>query len=318
MKKFGISKLLLSVLVGLVLALTLWTPAAVKADEAENHEIVLTIDGVEYTYTGTGAIIVPDNVDLSDGLNHCEIWFKSYDGQALENVGNKSGVLDSFDRTVLEICTWDDATDNQWKGNFVFHAEDDPVESNQSLHFGIFGLTIMHDSGNGQFDKITLSETKYIYDGKKHVPNVTITSVTGRTLKGDNYFTLSYSGDCKNVGSYEVTATGIGEYEGSTLSETFVIKPKGTTVSKLTARNKGFTVKVEKYTTQTTGYQIRYRIKGTSEWNIVTISKNTSTSKKISSLKSKKTYQVQVRTYKTVSGKKYFSGWSATKSVKTK
>ena len=39
---------------------------------------------------------------------------------------------------------------------------------------------------------------------------------------------------------------------------------------------------------------------------------------KYKGLKAKKTYHVRVRTYKTVSGKKYYSGWSTYKSAKTK
>ena len=38
----------------------------------------------------------------------------------------------------------------------------------------------------------------------------------------------------------------------------------------------------------------------------------------IKKLKAKKKYYVQVRTYKTVSGKKYYSKWSKKKTVKTK
>lgn len=50
----------------------------------------------------------------------------------------------------------------------------------------------------------------------------------------------------------------------------------------------------------------------------VTISGYSNTSKKITKLSAKKTYYVRVRTYKTINGTKYYSGWSATKSVKTK
>ena len=43
----------------------------------------------------------------------------------------------------------------------------------------------------------------------------------------------------------------------------------------------------------------------------------TKTYKKVTKLKSKKTYYVQVRTYKTVGGKRYYSSWSTRKYVKT-
>ena len=42
------------------------------------------------------------------------------------------------------------------------------------------------------------------------------------------------------------------------------------------------------------------------------------TGKKITKLKAKKKYYVQVRTYKTVSGKNYYSSWSKVNAVKTK
>ena len=50
----------------------------------------------------------------------------------------------------------------------------------------------------------------------------------------------------------------------------------------------------------------------------VTISKNTTLSKKITKLKAKKTYYVQVRTYKKVGSKKFYSSWSTKKKVTTK
>jgi len=49
----------------------------------------------------------------------------------------------------------------------------------------------------------------------------------------------------------------------------------------------------------------------------LTITSNKTLSKKVTKLIAKKKYYVQVRTYKTVSGTKYYSAWSAKKSVKT-
>ena len=67
-----------------------------------------------------------------------------------------------------------------------------------------------------------------------------------------------------------------------------------------------------------TGYQIQYATnkKFTKGKKTVTVSGKNTTSKKISKLKKKKTYYVRIRTYKKVSGKKYYSGWSAVKKVK--
>ncbi|MBR3738652.1 MAG: calcineurin-like phosphoesterase, partial [Eubacterium sp.] len=82
---------------------------------------------------------------------------------------------------------------------------------------------------------------------------------------------------------------------------------------------KAFTVKWKKYTTQTTGSQIQYSTSSKfASAKTGTVSKNTTTSKKITKLKAKKTYYVRIRTYKTVSGKKYYSSWSSSKKIKTK
>ena len=98
------------------------------------------------------------------------------------------------------------------------------------------------------------------------------------------------------------------------------LKPSATTISKVTAKSKGFTVKWKKQTKNTTGYQIQYSTDKNFKKNnkTVTVSKNSTTSKTISKLKAKKKYYVRVRTYKTVSGKKYYSSWSKSKTVTTK
>ena len=41
-------------------------------------------------------------------------------------------------------------------------------------------------------------------------------------------------------------------------------------------------------------------------------------SKTVKNLKAKKKYYVQIRAYKTISGKTYYSAWSAVKAVKTR
>ena len=50
----------------------------------------------------------------------------------------------------------------------------------------------------------------------------------------------------------------------------------------------------------------------------MTVSSSKTTSKKITKLKAKKKYYVKVRSYKTVSGTKYYSEWSKAKTAKTK
>lgn len=88
--------------------------------------------------------------------------------------------------------------------------------------------------------------------------------------------------------------------------------------SKLTAKKKAFTVKIKKYTTQTTGYQIQYSTdKKFKKAKSVNVS-NKTTTKTIKNLKAKTTYYVRLRTYKTLKDGKYYSSFSKTKVIKTK
>ena len=131
-------------------------------------------------------------------------------------------------------------------------------------------------------------------------------------------YKVSYK-NSKNVGTATVTVSGVNAYSGK-IEKTFKINPKGTSLSGVTAKSKGFTVKWKKQATQTTGYQIQYATdsKFTKNKKTVTVAKNSTVSKTVSKLRAKKKYFVRIRTYKTVSGKKYYSAWSSSKSVTTK
>lgn len=165
---------------------------------------------------------------------------------------------------------------------------------------------------------IKLSKSSYVYNGKAQKPTVTVTNYDGRKLTGSSYYKVSYPDGRKNVGEYKVKITIKGSL-GSTVYKTFTIKPKSTKITGLTAKNDAFKIKWSKKTTQSTGYQIRYSLKSSfSSYEDVLIKKDTTTSKTINNLKSKKNYYVKIRTYKTVDGKKIYSAWSSTKKVKTK
>ena len=109
-----------------------------------------------------------------------------------------------------------------------------------------------------------------------------------------------------------------GNYSG-TKTLTFKVNPAKTTVSKVTPATKSLKVSITKKSTQVTGYQIQYSTSKTfKSVKTVNISSYKTTSTTIKSLKAKTTYYVRVRTYKTVSGTKYYSGWSTVKYAKTK
>lgn len=163
---------------------------------------------------------------------------------------------------------------------------------------------------------VTLSATSYTYNGKAKAPKITVKDSNGKTISASNY-TVTYSNN-KNVGKATVTIKFRENYSG-TITKTFKINPVTTSISKLTAKSKGFTAEWTKKTTQITGYQLQYATSSSfSKAKTVTISKNSTTSKTISSLTKNKKYYVRIRTYKTVNGTKYYSSWSSKKSIKTK
>ena len=165
---------------------------------------------------------------------------------------------------------------------------------------------------------ITLSTTTYTYNGSVKTPTVTVKDSEGNKLEKNVDYTVSYASGRKKVGKYTVKITFKGNYSG-TVSKTFKIIPKTTKLTSLTKATKAFTAKWSKQSTQVTGYQIQYaRNKSFSGASLKTVTSYKTTSLKVTGLKAKTKYYVRVRTYKTVNGVKYYSNWSAYKTVTTK
>lgn len=178
--------------------------------------------------------------------------------------------------------------------------------------------------------KVTLSETKiyraktvelkasaYTYNGKAKLPAVVVKDSQGKVISPANY-TVTYKNN-KKVGSAAVLVTGKCNYSG-TLTEKYQIRPKATSISKIKAAKKSFTVNWKKKTKQVTGYEVMYATNSrfTKNVGVQRIKNYKTVSRKITGLKAKKKYYVKVRTYKTVSGVNYYSGWSKGKTVITK
>lgn len=168
-----------------------------------------------------------------------------------------------------------------------------------------------------KISSVKLSKTAYDYNGKAKKPTVIVKDRKGNVISAKNY-TVTYAKGRANVGTYKVTVKFKGNYAG-TVTRSFKVNPKATSIVSATGKSKAFVVKWSKRTKQITGYQIRYASKSNMKnAKKILVTKNTTVSKRISKLKAKKTYYVQVRTYKTVKGSKYYSSWSKTKKVTTK
>ncbi|MBQ6675225.1 MAG: leucine-rich repeat protein [Ruminococcus sp.] len=163
--------------------------------------------------------------------------------------------------------------------------------------------------------KATVSGLKNKYYTGKAITQTPTVKLGSKTLKKGTDYTVTFKNN-KAIGTATVTIKGKGNYTG-TVTKTFKIIPKKTTLKTAASPKKG-QLKVT-YTKQTniTGYQITYAL----DKNF-TKSKASKSSAKltktISGLKSGKTYYVKVRTYKTVNGTKYYSGYSVVKKIKVK
>ena len=218
----------------------------------------------------------------------------------------------------VSMCSvaYADGTSVDMQGNKSWESETIPFDGDDS------GAT---PGGSGDASaKINISKCAVsgiknkTYSGKKLTQSFTV-KYNGKILKNKADYKVSYKNNI-NVGTAKVVIEGVGDYEGS-VTKSFKINPKGTSVSKLSKpKTKQIKVVWKKQAVKTTGYQIQIAInsKFTSNKKTYTVSKNSLTSKTIKSLKKNKKYYIRVRTYKSVNGAKYVSAWSKAKSVKTK
>ena len=155
------------------------------------------------------------------------------------------------------------------------------------------------------------------YSGKSQTQKVSVKNSL-MTLNSGSEYKVSYSGN-KSVGTAKIKITGTGNYNG-TITKTFKINPKGTSLKSVKKGKKSFKATWKKSSkTWTTGYQVQYSTsKKFKKAKAATVKSYKKTKVTVKKLKKRKTYYVHMRTYKTVKGKKYYSGWSKIKKVKTK
>ena len=176
--------------------------------------------------------------------------------------------------------------------------------------------------------KITISKKTYVYDGKSHLPEITI-SLKGNILEeGKDYMLRSvnyeYLKAGKSVGIYEIEVLGKGDYSRFDRKCSFRILPTPVKLKKLRAGKKTLTAYWTKKTTQVSGYQVQIALnkKFTKGKKTINVKGSKTGSLKIKKLKSRKRYYVRVRTRKySFNGSiecNLYSSWSNIKSVKVK
>lgn len=148
---------------------------------------------------------------------------------------------------------------------------------------------------------------------------------------------LSYSSNQKNVSVSDTGRVTIGRsftgqavitiraaatrrYRSAVKQITITVNPPSTKIKKAKAAAKGFKVTWKKQKVLVDGYQIQYSTNSKFKKSVktVTIKKKKQSSLSVKKLKKKKKYYIRIRTYKNAGGKRYYSGWSTVKKVKTK
>lgn len=183
---------------------------------------------------------------------------------------------------------------------------------------GVINLNnLVGDIGTIKGQKIAPKTKSHVYTGAPIYATIVVSRNGKALFEGDDYRISSYQNNVE-IGTASATVAGLGFYTG-TKTVKFYIVPKGTSIRSIKGIKKGFNVKWNKQTEQTTGYQVRYATKKSMKGaKKVLVNGNLKQSLKKKKLSSGKKYYVQVRTYKSVNGTKYYSSWSKKKFVKTK
>ena len=168
---------------------------------------------------------------------------------------------------------------------------------------------------------VTLSATKYTYDGKEKKPSVKVTDSNGKTISASNY-SVTYASGRKAVGRYSVKLDFKGNYSGS-ITKTFDIVPKATSLKSVKSVKKKAIQLVWSKVAGVSGYEIQLATDKSFKKEIKSYTAESKYTKgNINNLKGGKKYYVRIRAFKTVKygGKnvKIYSSWSKAKSAKTK
>ena len=198
-------------------------------------EAKATVNGVELTAEAV-LRITPKSVTLTT-----ESATRAYNGQPLTAPGTITGFVDGEGAKVVTTKSQTAIGETSNDGyNIVW--DKNTKESNYDVKVGEIGtLTVTAQSIDPGTDpekpnpdytgaKVN-SPSDEVYDGKEHKWIPTVTDKADKKLKAGTDYTVEYSKtDFTNVGTIEVTITGIGNYSG-TVKRSYKVTPKEYTVT---------------------------------------------------------------------------------------
>ena len=211
----------------------------------------------------------------------------------------KEGILDLKvlnDSYSAELSVKRDAEGKCIEGKTTLYAE--AMVGDISLGTAMIGVEAFRPSMEMLFcmDE-DLRETRVAdYTGSPYEPNMEGLDNDGGKMELGKAFTVEYLNNT-NCGLANVRATTIGDYVPGTREWAFVIRPAKAGISELASGERKLTVEVlDQSASGLTGYQIRYREKGSEEWK-TKMFKGTETKLVIDNLTPGKQYEVQACGY---------------------
>lgn len=163
---------------------------------------------------------------------------------------------------------------------------------------------------------VTLSKSKYEYDGKVKSPSVIVKNNSGKRLvKGRDYDVYAQSGR-RNVGIYKVKVVFKGNYKGSAV-KTLTIIPARTTITGIASKSNGIKIAwKQRKAGNATGY-IVYRSVNGGAYKAIKVIRSTRTTAFTDTGANSwwDTYSYKVVVYKNLGGKTYKSVGSNGKSI---
>ena len=165
------------------------------------------------------------------------------------------------------------------------------------LNNGAGGYIVYSKAGKGKYRKLA------------NINQNTILSYTDKSAKNGTVYTYKIVA-CKTAGKTS--------YNAADSNQKTIMRITSSKVTKTTNKaGKKMTVKWS-VNSKVGGYQIQYSVKSNfAKAKTVKVTGAKKSNVTIAKL-AKKKYYVRIRTYKTVNGKKVYSSWSKTKTVKTK
>lgn len=170
-----------------------------------------------------------------------------------------------------------------------------------------------------RISNVSLATYAFVYNGMVKTPKVIVKNRTGKSLSQGIDYTVRYESGRKKAGRYSVVIIFSGNYKG-TVTKSFVIRPKATSITKVVSGAKGCIVNWRKQANETTGYQIEFATnKDFTDGVLVSVRNHNITSKSIKRVKARVRNYIRIRTYKAVmtggEPRRVYSEWSEPRTV---